>query len=185
MEVGAVAGMRYVKDGIKAARLVMQYSSHTMLVGDKASVFAISMGLPGPTNLSSAESIEKWTEWRQNNCQPNFRKNVIPTDNCGPYRPKGSTYQDETECSVGPNESGSFHIGPHNHDTISMAVVDKVSLSFTVVIFILHEYSILNKKCFCLFRKDKLQLAPLPMGQHSRFLGGNDSIMLFYQFRFT
>nr|GLL21035.1 probable isoaspartyl peptidase/L-asparaginase 3 [Ipomoea trifida] len=125
MEVGAVAGMRYVKDGIKAARLVMEYSTHTMLVGEKASVFAISMGLPGPTNLSSAESIEKWTKWKENNCQPNFRKNVIPTDKCGPYSPKGFTYQDETKCSVGPNESGSFHIGPNNHDTISMAVVDK------------------------------------------------------------
>ncbi|KAH9616481.1 hypothetical protein KSS87_021955, partial [Heliosperma pusillum] len=51
MEVGAVAAMRYVKDGIKAAQLVMQYTEHTLLVGEQASVFAISMGLPGPTNL--------------------------------------------------------------------------------------------------------------------------------------
>ncbi|MCI48362.1 putative isoaspartyl peptidase/L-asparaginase 3-like, partial [Trifolium medium] len=29
MEVGAVAAMRYVKDGIKAARLVMQHTEHT------------------------------------------------------------------------------------------------------------------------------------------------------------
>ncbi|RWW01979.1 hypothetical protein GW17_00034956, partial [Ensete ventricosum] len=56
----AVAAMRYVKDGIKAAKLVMDYTEHTMLVGEKASIFAISMGLPGPTNLSSSESIEKW-----------------------------------------------------------------------------------------------------------------------------
>jgi N4-(beta-N-acetylglucosaminyl)-L-asparaginase len=64
MEVGAVAAMRYVKDGIKAARLVMQHTEHTLLVGEKASEFAISMGLPGPTNLSSSESIEKWTKWK-------------------------------------------------------------------------------------------------------------------------
>jgi N4-(beta-N-acetylglucosaminyl)-L-asparaginase len=60
MEIGAVAAMRYVKDGIKAAKLVMEHSKHTLLVGEKATAFAISMGLPGPTNLSSPESIEKW-----------------------------------------------------------------------------------------------------------------------------
>ncbi|KAF5743612.1 hypothetical protein HS088_TW08G00197 [Tripterygium wilfordii] len=58
MEVGAVAAMRYVKDGIRAARLVMQQTKHTLLVGEKASDFAISMGLPGPTNISSLDSIE-------------------------------------------------------------------------------------------------------------------------------
>jgi N4-(beta-N-acetylglucosaminyl)-L-asparaginase len=50
MEVGAVAAMRYVTDGIKAARLVMQHTEHTLLVGENASEFAISMGLPGPTS---------------------------------------------------------------------------------------------------------------------------------------
>ncbi|KAK2437068.1 N-terminal nucleophile aminohydrolase (Ntn hydrolase) superfamily protein [Trifolium repens] len=69
MEVGAVAAMRYVTDGIKADRLVMQ---HTLLVGENASEFAISMGLPGPTNLR------------------------LP------------------------------HVGLHSHDTISMAVIDRM-----------------------------------------------------------
>ncbi|CAH9098060.1 unnamed protein product [Cuscuta europaea] len=125
MEVGAVGAMRYVKDGIKAARLVMEYTNHTMLVGEQASVFALSMGLPGPTNLSSAESIEKWMKWKENNCQSNFRKNVFPVDNCGPYHPKHSLYQDEHICSTRPTQSGSFHINRNNHDTISMAVVDR------------------------------------------------------------
>ncbi|KAJ8438873.1 hypothetical protein Cgig2_007718 [Carnegiea gigantea] len=88
LEVGAVAAMRYVKDGIKAARLVMQYTEHTLLVGEQASVFAISMGLPGPVNLSSEDSIQKWIKWKENGCQPNFRKNVLPTNSCGPYHPK-------------------------------------------------------------------------------------------------
>ncbi|RAL52257.1 hypothetical protein DM860_016106 [Cuscuta australis] len=126
MEVGAVGAMRYVKDGIKAARLVMQYTQHTMLVGEKASAFAISMGLPGPTNLSSAESIEKLMKWKENNCQPNFRKNVSPIDECGPYRPKGSSlYHDEEMCSSRQSEPRPFPIDRSNHDTISMAVVDK------------------------------------------------------------
>ncbi|OEL26645.1 putative isoaspartyl peptidase/L-asparaginase 3 [Dichanthelium oligosanthes] len=87
MEIGAVAAMRYVKDGIKAAKSVMEHSLHTLLVGEKATAFAISMGLPGPINLSSPESLEKWENWRQNHCEPNFWKNVVPAGTCGPYRP--------------------------------------------------------------------------------------------------
>lgn len=131
MEVGAVASMRYVKDGIKAARLVIQHTKHTMLVGERASIFAISMGLPGPTNLSSSESMEKWTRWKENNCQPNFRKNVVHVDSCGPYQPKDNLGHNKgifSEAnSMGTIESRTCLVGPHSHDTISMAVIDKVS----------------------------------------------------------
>lgn len=133
MEVGAVAAMRYVKDGIKAARLVMQYTEHTLLVGEKASAFAISMGLPGPTNLSSSESIEKWAKWKDNHCQPNFRKNVFPTNNCGPYRPSNYLeHPDETCSNAGQMQTINSrlpNVGLHSHDTISMAVIDRVRLS--------------------------------------------------------
>ncbi|KAK3144067.1 hypothetical protein QOZ80_4AG0308400 [Eleusine coracana subsp. coracana] len=147
MEIGAVAAMRYVKDGIKAAKLVMQHSKHTLLVGEKATSFAISMGLPGPTNLSSPESIEKWTNWRHNHCQPNFWKNVAPASSCGPYRPVTSTSvesEDSVEHAVQgsqgdvcqgwsqndnllePTNSHVNFVNRHNHDTISMAVIDKM-----------------------------------------------------------
>ncbi|XP_015578890.1 probable isoaspartyl peptidase/L-asparaginase 3 isoform X2 [Ricinus communis] len=130
MEVGAVAAMRYVKDGIKAAKLVMQHTQHTLLVGEQASAFAISLGLPGPTNLSSSESMEKWTKWKENRCQPNFWKNVLPVNSCGPYHPKGIMNVKEEECSqinaMGLAEPRSSHIGRHNHDTISMAVIDRM-----------------------------------------------------------
>ncbi|KAJ1272138.1 hypothetical protein BS78_06G179900 [Paspalum vaginatum] len=147
MEIGAVAAMRYVKDGIKAARLVMEYSEHTLLVGEKASAFAISMGLPGPTNLSSPKSIEKWEKWRQNYCQPNFRKNVVPADKCGPYHPidlvsvkaedsvkhevegsQGGLCQGwyQSDNSLEPTISRLKVVNRHNHDTISMAVIDKM-----------------------------------------------------------
>lgn len=130
MEVGAVAAMRYVSDGIKAARLVMQHTKHTMLVGEQASVFAISMGLPGPTNLSSEESIDKWIKWKENKCQPNFRKNVLPVDDCGPYRATNAVNLGENICTnsnwLECGKLGSYHINLHNHDTISMAVIDKM-----------------------------------------------------------
>ncbi|KAL6989435.1 N(4)-(beta-N-acetylglucosaminyl)-L-asparaginase [Sarracenia purpurea var. burkii] len=129
MEVGAVAAMRYVKDGIRAARLVMQHTEHTMLVGEQASAFAISMGLPGPTNLSSSESLEKWIKWKENGCHPNFRKNVLPINSCGPYHPK-ETVDLSWKCLrtnlVDTITRRSSHIGLDNHDTISMAVIDKM-----------------------------------------------------------
>lgn len=135
MEVGAVAAMRYVSDGIKAARLVMQHTKHTMLVGEQASVFAISMGLPGPANLSSEESIDKWIKWKENKCQPNFRKNVLPVDDCGPYHATNTVNLGENICRNSKllecGKLGSCHISLHNHDTISMAVIDKVSCLFS------------------------------------------------------
>ncbi|KAJ1406761.1 Peptidase T2, asparaginase 2 [Sesbania bispinosa] len=125
MEVGAVAAMRYVKDGIKAARLVMQHTEHTLLVGEKASEFAISMGLPGPTNLSSSESMEKWAKWKDNSCQPNFRKNILPTNSCGPYYPANYLEIPDETCSTNVQMSGLHRVGLHSHDTISMAVIDR------------------------------------------------------------
>ncbi|RWR87438.1 putative isoaspartyl peptidase/L-asparaginase 3 isoform X1 [Cinnamomum micranthum f. kanehirae] len=131
MEVGAVAAMRFVKDGIRAAKLVMEHTEHTLLVGEQASVFAISMGLPGPSNLSSSESIEKWVKWKDNLCQPNFWKNVVPTNKCGAYHPRdaASTVGDDSCESegnpLGRLTSSSNCISRDNHDTISMAVIDK------------------------------------------------------------
>ncbi|KAH7854383.1 hypothetical protein Vadar_013207 [Vaccinium darrowii] len=129
MEVGAVAAMRYVKDGIRAARLVMLHTEHTMLVGDQASAFAISMGLSGPSNLSSTESLEKWNKWKESRCQPNFRKNVLPVDSCGPYQPKETADLNWNRCLMAnPVETStrrSSHVGIDNHDTIAMAAIDK------------------------------------------------------------
>lgn len=148
MEIGAVAAMRYVKDGIKAAKLVMEHTGHTLLVGEKATAFAITMGLAGPTNLSSPDSMEKWSNWRQNHCQPNFWKNVDPAGNCGPYHPINippfgsmDPVQNAVVETQGPTCQGWFEsnnlleptnshfksvINRHNHDTISMAVIDKM-----------------------------------------------------------
>ncbi|XP_075664064.1 putative isoaspartyl peptidase/L-asparaginase 3 isoform X1 [Castanea sativa] len=128
MEVGAVAAMRYVKDGIRAARLVMEHTKHTLLVGEQASAFAISMGLPGPTNLSSTESIAKWSKWKENSCQPNFWKNVVPANGCGPYHPRDSLDLIEGICSkdMGTVEPRSSLVGLHSHDTIAMAAIDNM-----------------------------------------------------------
>lgn len=126
MDVGAVAAMRYVKDGIKAAKLVMEHTKHTLIVGEKASIFAISMGLQGPSNLSSQESLEKWNRWKASSCQPNFRKNVSPTNSCGPYHLTERCEKNLSEDNIFvASKVNSVHFNRRTHDTISMAVIDK------------------------------------------------------------
>ncbi|KAI0488264.1 hypothetical protein KFK09_028091 [Dendrobium nobile] len=127
-----------VKDGIKAAKLVMEHTDHTLIVGEMASIFAISMGLLGPSNLSSPESLEKWIRWKRNSCQPNFRKNVIPTNSCGPYSLSDAASASPAEGNLGKDwlednmfvasKANSIPVSNHYHDTISMAVIDKVSV---------------------------------------------------------
>lgn len=87
-QAGAVAGLRRIKNAISVARAVMNYTKHTILVGDLATQFAIDMGFQ-QEDLHSVESMSKWIDWFKNNCQPNFRKNVMPdsSSSCGPYKP--------------------------------------------------------------------------------------------------
>jgi isoaspartyl peptidase/L-asparaginase-like protein (Ntn-hydrolase superfamily) len=71
MNVGAVAALRRVKSAISVARHVLEHTQHTLLVGDQATEFAISMGFkeePLETNVSH----KIWEEWMENSCQPNF-----------------------------------------------------------------------------------------------------------------
>lgn len=58
MNAGAVGALRSVKGAIQAAKLVMEHTEHTLLVGSQASAFALSLGLPGPTNLSTDSSLQ-------------------------------------------------------------------------------------------------------------------------------
>lgn len=86
LEMGAVGGLRGVQNAIGVARAVMEYTRHTMLVGDQASEFALAMGFPS-ANLTTPASQAAWQTWSQAECQPNFRQNVSPdpTKSCGPY----------------------------------------------------------------------------------------------------
>ncbi|KAJ7297571.1 hypothetical protein O6H91_Y048000 [Diphasiastrum complanatum] len=136
MNVGAVGALRSVKEAIRAAKLVLEYTEHTLLVGDQASAFAVSLGLPGPVNLSTTDSMQKWSTWRKHRCQPNFWENVLPDchTSCGPYRPcqDKSSPLELGDCScdcwkrmLGGGMSTMKGIGRRSHDTISMAVIDK------------------------------------------------------------
>lgn len=88
MKAGAVAGLRRVRDAIAAARLVLDYTDHTMLAGDLATRFAVDFGgLPEET-LTTNASAAACQAWIAERCQPNYRLGSItpdPESHCGPY----------------------------------------------------------------------------------------------------
>ncbi|XP_014679456.1 PREDICTED: N(4)-(Beta-N-acetylglucosaminyl)-L-asparaginase-like [Priapulus caudatus] len=117
--VGAVAGLRRVKDAIAVARAVMDHTKHTLLIGDLASEFAVEMGFR-EESLSTPASMKKWKDWISNNCQPNFRRNVSPDpdSHCGPYKPIKQSSQMVKQSVSRPRFSEA------NHDTIGMIAMD-------------------------------------------------------------
>lgn len=70
MNMGAVGGMKRIKEASKVARHVMENTKHTLLVGDGATKFASQMGFK-ETDLSTNDSLNLWKQWKTN-CQPNF-----------------------------------------------------------------------------------------------------------------
>lgn len=116
MEIGAVADLRRIKNAIGVARAVMERTTHTMLVGESASVFAENMGFTAE-DLSTNKSRNMFLEWLKGNCQPNYRKNVYPDPSkyCGPYKPS-STHQ----CSHMRTQANE-----RSHDTIGMIAMDQ------------------------------------------------------------
>ncbi|GFR65635.1 N(4)-(Beta-N-acetylglucosaminyl)-L-asparaginase [Elysia marginata] len=121
--VGAVGSLREVKNAIGVARAVMTYTDHTLLVGDLATEFAVEMGFKRES-LSTNRSRQMHSSWKNHNCQPNFRKNVVPDPkkSCGPYTPNKV---DQLLKKKNRNEDRtSKAISPKNHDTIGMVVID-------------------------------------------------------------
>ncbi|XP_067244006.1 N(4)-(beta-N-acetylglucosaminyl)-L-asparaginase isoform X1 [Chanodichthys erythropterus] len=117
MEVGAVGDLRRVKNAVGVARAVMEYTEHTFIVGESATIFAQNMGFRSE-DLSTNKSIAIFSKWLQQDCQPNYRKNVSPdpSQSCRPYKPKAKSW--------GPKHpKGNFD--PSSHDTIGMVVIGK------------------------------------------------------------
>lgn len=133
MDVGAVGALRNVKDAIRAAKLVLEHTEHTFLVGDQATSFALSLGLNGPSDLSTPSSSQNWLNWKENGCQPNFWRNVVPNSNsmCGPYTISTEDLSSKIEFSEN-REVCIKKIDSSNHDTISMAAIDQVIAGFVL-----------------------------------------------------
>ncbi|HWW00988.1 MAG TPA: N(4)-(beta-N-acetylglucosaminyl)-L-asparaginase [Candidatus Acidoferrum sp.] len=58
---GSVAALEGIRHPISAARLVMEKTSHVMLVGEGARMFALEQGLEG-VEVNSREAYEKWKD---------------------------------------------------------------------------------------------------------------------------
>lgn len=71
MNVGAVAAMRNIKHAIAVARYVLWNTQHTLLVGERATEFALMMGFRNES-LTTRASMNIWQQWRNGHCQPNF-----------------------------------------------------------------------------------------------------------------
>ncbi|XP_071599328.1 N(4)-(beta-N-acetylglucosaminyl)-L-asparaginase isoform X2 [Heliangelus exortis] len=116
MEVGAVADLRRVKNAIGVARKVIEYTKHTLLVGESASLFAVRMGFPYE-DLTTPKSLSLYSNWLNRSCQPNYWKNVVPdsSKSCGPYK--------RPEKVICKEEQTILQRSAHNHDTIGMVVI--------------------------------------------------------------
>lgn len=139
MKSGAVAGLRRVRDAITAAKLVLEYTDHTMLAGDLATRFAVDFGGLREENLTTEASAARCQDWVAGACQPNYRLGSVtpdPESQCGPYVPianneillrdgKESTTVDrqtETELKQRLENAGSI-LPSRSHDTISMVAI--------------------------------------------------------------
>lgn len=71
--MGAVGGIRRIKNAIGVARHVLENTEHSILVGSLATEFAEELGFPDET-LQTNYSQNMWSEWKRSSCQPNFWK---------------------------------------------------------------------------------------------------------------
>ncbi|XP_039252181.2 N(4)-(Beta-N-acetylglucosaminyl)-L-asparaginase-like [Styela clava] len=116
LNMGAVGALRRVKNAIGVARLVLDNTEHSMLVGELATEFAVQNGFK-EESLATNHSTSMWENWKSKQCQPNYHINCIPdpTTSCGPYHPANLQ-------SNSKNKTGN--IRPDNHDTIGMIAID-------------------------------------------------------------
>lgn len=111
---GAVAALRRVPHAIAVARLVLDHTTHSLLAGDLATLFALQSGFL-PENLTTADSAAQCAAWSDGGCQPNYRVNVQPdpSTSCGPYRPLSAA-------SLGQQQQQQA-----SHDTISQVAIHR------------------------------------------------------------
>lgn len=129
-DVGAVGGLRRIKSAMSVARLVLERTNHTLLVGDMATEFAVRFGFR-EESLTSRESTKIHQDWLNNSCQPNFWKNVSPDPrtSCGPYKPiplaSGARKNLITSSARSSRQDAEDGVAPNRgHDTIGMIVMD-------------------------------------------------------------
>lgn len=109
--MGAVAGLRNIKDATKVARDVLRLTKHSLLAGSSATDFAVKLGYPFES-LTSDFSQQIHEEWVANNCTPNFWSD--PTKVTCPLSNSSNTISHQ----MNANMARALQVDEHNHDTI-------------------------------------------------------------------
>mmetsp|Transcript_8008 Transcript_8008/g.13572 ORF Transcript_8008/g.13572 Transcript_8008/m.13572 type:complete len:314 (+) Transcript_8008:669-1610(+) len=124
--VGSVAFLSLYRNAASIARMIMEHTSHTLLVGEGAEAFAHMMGAEAQHTVTN-QSLHVYEDWVANSCQPNFYANLPGCDtSCPPYT------LEEHDLKSSPSEKPDLHVeakvwaSPDNHDTIGMVAVDDV-----------------------------------------------------------
>lgn len=145
MRAGGVAAIR-VSQAAATARLVMETTAHTLLVGEAATEFAHSVGgFSRHQELENNVSDARVASWRERDCQPNFRRQQQrkgglalepdPRRSCGPYhrrrrrREEEAEKEEEEEQEEGTSSSSLASMPPplpsrSSHDTIAVVAID-------------------------------------------------------------
>lgn len=71
--MGAVGGLRRIKNAIGVARDILEHTDHSILVGELATQFAKELGYK-EESLRTKMSKKMYDDWKLSTCQPNFWK---------------------------------------------------------------------------------------------------------------
>lgn len=122
MDVGSVAFLSGYRNAASIARAVMEYTTHTLLVGSGAEEFAHMIGAQAQ-NTATSESLQEFAQWRESGCQPNFYQNLEGCeDSCGPYPHPSSSLLLEREHKTRVHIPWATN---DNHDTIGIVAIDE------------------------------------------------------------
>lgn len=120
MDVGSVGYIKQFRSAISIARHVMDYTTHTLLVGEGAEAFARMIGFP-TTHATTKNTVEEYKSWVNAKCQPNYYKNIKEAEyECGPYPP---VYNHKSYKAPSKSLQES-RASEDNHDTIGMVAMD-------------------------------------------------------------
>jgi len=128
-DMGCVGYLRRHRKAIAVARAVMYYTDHTMLVGDGAEDFADMIGIPEELTTTD-NSRQIYSDWKANNCQPNFYANIPEAKtSCPPYQFKTasepSNPDSKDSLKISPKSSHElWQANKMNHDTIGIVTLD-------------------------------------------------------------
>lgn len=125
MDVGSVAFLSKFRKAATVARSVMEYTAHTLLVGEGAEEFAEMIGIPRE-NTDTPQSAEIFESWKLNNCQPNFYENLDGCKvSCGPYpAPTNINATFAPKKVAHPTRVHKPWVKKDEHDTIGVVAID-------------------------------------------------------------